>query len=139
MKKFRITTHCHIILMYTHILLFIIPLFACNVLRSLSLREKQPPDQGQHVQEHGHSNQNLNPTQNSYLPRYFLLVEQLIQDVQTDEKLAANQADHLAALKCYKDKLIQLFDLHHSFQYKQILATVNSNDTFVTKWLLQNG
>lgn len=66
-------------------------------------------------------------------------MEQQIWDVQTDEKLAANQADHLAALKCYKDKLIQLFELHHSFQYRQMLATVNSNESFVTKWLLQNG
>lgn len=57
-------------------------------------------------------------SQNSYLPRYFLLVEQQILNVQMDEKLAANQADHLAALKCYKDKSIQLFELHHSSQSK---------------------
>jgi len=55
-----------------------------------------------------------------------------------DEKLAANQADHLAALKCYKDKLTQL-NYVTVFNTRQTLVTVNSKESFVSNWLLQKG
>lgn len=60
-------------------------------------------------------------------------------DVQMDETLAANQADHLAVLKCYNDKLIQLFELHTMvFNTRQTLIIANSKESFVTNWLLQH-